>query len=113
MRAAATLIIMTASLSPALAQDDLPEGVKQLLTCGHTFMLHSDDQKAKGDEGAATEFYYRGDELLWRARLTLEQAGYDATRIGNVVDTAALTTGFSYGGGAAETLLADCIGFDE
>src|SRR5688572_12151883 len=68
----------------ALAANDLPEGVEQLLTCGHVYAMRSDDAKEAGDEDAALEFYYMGDALIWEARTSLEVAGYSPEQIENI-----------------------------
>lgn len=98
---------------PAAAQSTLPEGVEQLLTCGNVYSMTSEDAKDAGDEGGATEFFNRGDALIWQARSVMEGAGFDAERIENAVMTSALTTGFRYGAGEAETMLAECLAAED
>jgi hypothetical protein len=93
---------------PAAAQNDLPEGVEQLMTCGHVYSLRSTDAKDAGDEGVATEFFNMGDALLWQARTTLEGAGYTAEQIQDIEMNSALINGFSYGADG-ESMLATCL----
>ena len=107
----ATLLMLAAH--PALAQSTLPDGVEQLLTCGNVYSMHSEDAKAAGDEGGATEFFNRGDALIWQARSVMEGAGFAADRIENAVMTSALTTGFRYGAGEAEAMLAECLAAED
>jgi hypothetical protein len=94
--------------APAFA-DDLPPGVDSLLTCGHVYSMKSEDAKAAGDEGGATEFFHMGDNLIWQARTTLEGAGYAADAVENVVMNNSLITGFRYGAGEADTMFEECL----
>jgi hypothetical protein len=104
--AAAALALLTV---PVAAQTDLPEGVEQLMTCGHVYSMRSTDAKEAGDEGTATEFFNMSDALIWQARATLESSGYTADQIEDVDMNFALTTGFNYGAGMGEQMLADCL----
>jgi hypothetical protein len=99
-------------VAPVVAQE-IPPAAVQALLCGHVYSLASEDDQVAGDEGTATEFYYRGDELIWRARLTLEEAGFDAGAVQGAVDSSAMTTGFRYGAGEAGALLAECLAVEE
>ena len=76
---------------------------------------HDVDIAAVGprDEGGATEFFNRGDALIWQARSVMEGAGFAADRIENAVMTSALTTGFRYGAGEAEDMLAECLAAED
>lgn len=109
MRATTLALFAVLFSTPGFAQSSLPDGVEQLLTCGTVYSLKSDDDKAAGDEGGATEFYHRGDALIWQARTTMETAGLAPDAVENAVMNAALTVGFRYGAGEAETLLAECL----
>lgn len=108
MRLARLLPLLVLCAGPALA-DDLPEGVDQLLTCGHVYSMKSEDAKALGDEGAATEFYHMGDNLIWMARGRMEAAGFAPDAVENVVMNTALTVGFRYGAGEDEALFTECL----
>jgi hypothetical protein len=103
---AASLALLAA---PAFAANDLPEGVEQLMTCGHVYAMRSTEMKEAGDEGTATEFFNMSDALIWQAKTTLEGAGYTAEQINDVDMNFALTTGFNYGAGMGEQMLADCL----
>lgn len=109
MRLTIFCAVLLATAAPAVAQSDLPEGVEQLMACAHTYSMRSDDAREAGDEGAATEFYNMGDALLWQARSILEAAGYDAQQVEDVEMNSALVTGFNYGAGMGEEMLADCL----
>ena len=109
MRLLMAVSLVAATIVPASAQNELPEGVDQLMTCAHVYSLKSEDAAAAGDEGAKTEFFHVGDALLGQAKLTLESAGYSADEIENVDMNYALTTGFNYGASMGEEMLADCL----
>ena len=113
MRALLLVPLALLFVQPAIAQSTLPDGVEPLLTCGNVYSLKSDDAKEQGDEDTATEFFYRGDALIWQARSMLEAAGYDANRVENVVMTSVLTTSFRYGAGEGEAMLADCLAAED
>lgn len=113
MRALIPAVFAVLLASPAVAQSGLPDGVEQLLTCGTVYAMKSEDAKAAGDEGGATEFYYRGDNLIWQARTSMELAGMTAAEIENVEMNFALTIGFRYGAGEAETMLAECLAAED
>lgn len=110
--AIAASVFALAFIAPVAAQE-IPPAAEQALLCGHVFSLKSGDDTAAGDQGAATEFYYRGDELIWRARLTLEEAGFDMEAVQGAVDSSAMMTGFRYGAGEADALLAECLAMEE
>jgi hypothetical protein len=95
--------------TPALAANDMPEGVEPMLVCAHVYSLKSADAQEAGDEGAATEFFNMGDALSWQAKGSLESAGYTAKQIDNIDMNIAMMTGFNYGAGMAEELLANCL----
>lgn len=109
MRAFLLAPFLLLAVPPALAQSTLPEGVERLVTCANVYSMHSEDAKTAGDEGTATEFFYMSEALLGQARAVLESAGYSPDGIENVEMTSALTTGFRYGAGEAETMLAECL----
>lgn len=113
MRAYLLAPLLLLAVQPAAAQSTLPDGVEPLLTCGNVYSMHSRDAKEAGDEGGATEFFNRGDALMWQARSMLEAAGYTAESIENVVMTSALTTGFRYGAGEGEAMLAECLAAED
>lgn len=108
MRLVAAILVLAACL-PAQAASDLPDGVEQLLTCGHVYSLRGDDARQSGDDGAAFEFSNMGQALLGQARTTLEGAGYDSGQIDDIDANAALMTGFNYGAGMGEEMLAGCL----
>jgi hypothetical protein len=95
--------------TPVFAANDLPEGVEPTLVCAHVYSLRSDDAREAGDEGAATEFFHMGDTLSWQAKGSLESAGYTAEQIDSIDMNIAMMTGFNYGAGMAEELLANCL----
>jgi hypothetical protein len=101
--------LVAATVAPVLAANDLPEGVEQLMTCGHVYSMKSDDAAQAGDAGAQAEFFNMSDALLWQARSAMEAAGYTAVQINDVDMNFALTTGFNYGAGMGEQMLADCL----
>ena len=108
LRLAAALAVAVFAV-PARAQDDLPEGVEALLTCATVYSMRSDEAREGGDEGTATEFSHMGDAVRWQAVATLEGAGYSAEAIEDVEMNFALMTGFNYGAGMGEQMLADCL----
>jgi hypothetical protein len=109
MRALFLAPLLLLAATPASAQSALPEGVAQLVTCSNVYSMHSDDAKTAGDEGTATEFFHLSDALLGQARAVMESAGYTASDIEDVEMNNALVTGFRYGAGEAETMLAECL----
>ena len=113
MRALSLAVLALFVVSPAFAQSDLPEGVERLVTCSTVYSPKSEDAKAAGDEGGATEFFHRGDALIWQARSTMESAGMAPDAIENVEMNFALTVGFRYGAGEAETMLAECLAAED
>lgn len=100
-------LLLTAA--PALAANDLPEGVEPMFVCASVYSMKSDDLREAGDEGAATEFFHMSDAVRWQAVGTLEAAGYTAEQIENVEMNMAMMTGFNYGAGMGEELLANCL----
>ncbi|HHY48799.1 MAG TPA: hypothetical protein GYA10_03535 [Alphaproteobacteria bacterium] len=98
-----------ALLAVSALADDLPEGVGQTLTCGHVYSLRSEELRQAGDDGGATELSYMSDALLQQARVLLEGSGYTAAEIDDIDMSHALTTGFNYGAGMGEQMLADCL----
>jgi hypothetical protein len=113
MRAISLAVLAVLIATPALAQADLPEGVERLMTCGTVYSMQSDDAKAAGDEGGATEFFHRGDALIWQARSAMEAAGMAPDAIQNVEMNFALTVGFRYGAGEADAMLAECLAAED
>lgn len=110
MRRAVLVLAVLCAAGPALAQSDtaLPEGVDQLVTCSTVYSMKSDDARAAGDEGTATEMFHMGDNLLFLARSRLEAAGYTAQAITDIEMNYALMIGFRYGAGEDEAMLAEC-----
>ena len=109
MRALLLAPLLLLAVPPALAQSDLPEGVAQLVTCSTVYSMRSDEAKTAGDEGTATEFFHMSEALLGQARAVMESAGYSAADIEDVEMNNALVTGFRYGAGEAEAMLAECL----
>lgn len=109
MRLSLAAAVLAATMLPAWAAGELPEGVDQLLTCGHVYSLRSADAQAAGDADSEAEFFNMSEALLWQARTTMEAAGYDAQGIQNVVDNNAMMTGFNYGTGQGDAMLEDCL----
>lgn len=105
-RIAALSACLLASTS-AFAQD-IPPRAAEILRCGIAFQNHSDALKETGDSGGATEFLYRGDELVQRATYMLQDAGFGADAVENVVMNTVLTASFEYGAGP-DALIAECI----
>jgi hypothetical protein len=101
--------VLLAATAPALAANDLPEGVEQLLTCAHTYSMRSDELSEAGDADGALELYNMGDALLWQARTSLEAAGYSPEQVDNIDMNSALMTGFNYGAGMGEEMLETCF----
>src|SRR5690242_3857427 len=113
MRALSLAVLVLVAASPALAESTLPDGVEHLLTCSNVYSMKSDDAKTAGDEGGATEFFNRSDALVWQARSVMEGAGLSPADIENAEMTSALTTGFRYGAGEDETMLAECLAAED
>ncbi|MFY8030981.1 MAG: hypothetical protein ACOVO5_04030, partial [Devosia sp.] len=99
MRLIALAVLAALTVTPAFSQSGLPDGVDKLLTCGHVYLMKSEDAKTAGDTGGEAEFFNRGDNLLWQARTTMESAGMSADAAEGAVMNAALTIGFRYGAG--------------
>lgn len=109
LAAAVAAVIGAGFILPAAAADDLPEGVEQLMTCATVYSIRSDEADEAGDADSALEFFHMGDALLWQARSTLEAEGYTAQQVEDVEMNFALMTGFNYGAGMGEEMLADCL----
>jgi hypothetical protein len=109
MRLMLAALLVAAAIVPAAAANDLPDGVAELLTCGHTYSLKSQDAAEAGDPDTEAEFFNMGDALLWQARSMLEAAGYSAQQIDDIDMNNALTTGFNYGAGMGEEMLQTCL----
>jgi|SRR5690606_8048599 hypothetical protein len=109
MRLMLAAALVAASAVPAAAQNELPEGIDELMTCRHAYSMRSADAQEAGDEATATELFNMSDALYWQARAVLESAGYSADEIDNVDMNYALVTGFSYGAGMGEDMLAECL----
>jgi hypothetical protein len=109
MRLILAAVLLASATLPAAAANDLPDGVEQLLTCGHVYSMKSQDAKDAGDSGAETEFFNMGDALRWQARAKLEEAGYNPQQIDDIDSNYALMTGFNYGAGMGEEMLSDCL----
>lgn len=113
MRALSLAVLALLVVQPAFAQSDLPEGVEHLLTCSTVYDMKSQDAKAAGDDDGATEFFNRGDAMLWQARGTMEAAGMAPEAIQNAEMNFALTIGFRYGAGEADAMLAECLAAED
>ena len=113
MRALSLAVLVLAAATPALAQSGLPDGVEPLLTCANVYSMKSEEATTAGDTGGATEFFNRGDALVWRARSLMEGAGLSPADIENAEMNSALVTGFRYGAGEAETMLAECLAAED
>lgn len=109
MRLLIAIGLVAATIVPAAAQNELPDGVDQLMTCAHVYSMRSQEAAEAGDAGAQAEFFNMGDALLWQAKSTLEAAGYTAEQVNDVDMNYALTTGFNYGAGMADEMLATCL----
>jgi len=94
---------------PAAAAEGLPEGVEQLMTCGHVYSIRSDEAAKAGDADTQAELFNMGDALIWQAKSSMEAAGFTAQEINDVDMNYALMTGFNYGAGMGEQMLADCL----
>jgi hypothetical protein len=94
---------------PAAAAEGLPEGVEQLLTCGSVYSMRADEVAEAGDADSEAEFRNMGEALIWQAEATLAAAGFTAGEIEDAEMNSALLTGFNYGAGMGEELLADCL----
>lgn len=106
LRVAALCTVLLAS-NPAFALD-VPPRAAEILRCGIAFQNHSDALKETGDTGGANEFLNRGAELVQRATFMLQDAGFAADAIENVVMNTVLTASFEYGAGPDE-LMAECL----
>jgi hypothetical protein len=106
----AALVIAAAAAStiPAVAENDLPSGVAELLVCSHVYSMKSEEATAAGDEAASLELFNMGDALLVQAQNTLLEAGYTADQIDDIDMNFALTTGFNYASDQ-EKMLATCL----
>jgi hypothetical protein len=113
MRAFRLALLAALTVSPAFAQGGMPDGVERLMTCGTVYSMQSDDAKAAGNEGGATEFFHRGDALIGQARSTMEAAGMAPDAIQNVEMNFALKVGFRYGAGEADAMLAECLAAED
>jgi hypothetical protein len=114
MRGVVLVLALLCVSDPALAQSDpLPEGVEQLMTCSTVYSMKSDEARAAGDEGTATEMFHMGDNLLYLARSRMQTAGYTAQTITDVEMNYALMIGFRYGAGEGEAMLADCLAAED
>ena len=113
MRALSLAVLVLVTATPAFAQSTLPDGVEPLLTCANVYSMKSQDAKTAGDDGGATEFFNRGDALVWQARSILAGAGLSPAAIEHAEMTSALTPGFRYGAGEAETMLAECLAAED
>lgn len=113
MRLIALAVFAALTVTPALSQSGLPDGVDRMLNCGHVYTMKSEDAKTAGDTGGATEFFNRGDNLLWLARTTMESAGMSADAAEDAVMNTAVVIGFLYGAGEAETMLAECLAAED
>ena len=110
LASAAALVLALAALpTPAEAENELPDGVTELFVCSHVYSLRSEEALEAGDEGGATEFFHMGDALLVQGQNTLLEAGYTAEQVDNIDANFALTTGFNYGAGEGENMLASCL----
>ena len=113
MRALSLAVLVLVTATSAFAQSTLPDRVEPLLTCANVYSMKSQDAKTAGDDGGATEFFNRGDALVWQARSILEGAGLSPADIENAEMTSARTTGFRYGAGEAETMRAGCLAAED
>jgi hypothetical protein len=106
----AALVIAAAAAStiPAVAENDLPSGVAELLVCSHVYSMKSEEATTAGDEAASLEFFNMGDALLVQAQNTLLESGYTADQIDDIDMNFALTTGFNYASDQ-ENMLATCL----
>jgi hypothetical protein len=109
LASAAALVLAAAAASPALAENDLPDGVAELFVCSHVYAMKSEEATEAGDEASSLEFFNMGDALLVQAQNTLLDAGYTAEQVDDIDMNLALTTGFNYGAGEGEAMLANCL----
>ena len=79
------------------------------MTCATVYSMRSDEAEEAGDPDSALEFFHMGDALRWQARSTLEAEGYSPGLVEDVEMNFALMTGFNYGAGMGEQMLADCL----
>jgi hypothetical protein len=106
IRATALCIALLAS-SSAIAQEVSPDA-QAALHCGVAFDNHSKALEEAGDVGGATEFRFRGEELLQRGELMLVNAGFDAQGVEDVVMNTVIKTSFEYPFDP-DGMIEDCI----